>query len=284
MAEPIASLPVAASTEVISPVVIVTDPPKRKRRRWIGVLIGLFVLVVLLVVGFFVGDAYAKRYATDLVRTRIIEVLGLDPKSDVDVDLGEGSVLLQAVRGGLDEVTVRVPEITFGEITGTATLVATKVPLDSTQPVDTLRITATVDEENVKKLSGFLSGIQLNDIELADELIRIHSEFSLIFFTLPVAVDLQPTAVDGGIYFDPVTILLGDDEISVADLRNSPEFSSLAGDLLQSRDFCVAGFLPQALTIDRVEVVGKTLVVGIDGDGTALSDPALSTLGTCPAS
>ena len=282
MAEPITSVPAVASTEVISPVVIVTDPPKRKRRRWIGVLIGLFVLVVLLVVGFFVGDAYAKRYATDLVRTRIIEVLGLDPKSDVDVDLGEGSVLLQAVRGGLDEVTVRVPEITFGEITGTATLVATKVPLDSTQPVDTLRITATVDEENVKKLSGFLSGIQLNDIELADELIRIHSEFSLIFFTLPVAVDLQPTAVDGGINFDPVTILLGDDEISVADLRASPQFSAIAGDLLASRDFCVASSLPKALVIDDVDVVGKTLVISINGDGTALAGPGLSEMGTCP--
>ena len=281
MAEPIAPRPepVDAPAETV---VIEVPPPKKKRRRWIGVLIGLVVLIILLVVGFFIADAYAKTYAENYVRERIVEVLKLDPASDVAVDLGTGSVLLQAARGALDEVNVHVDEITFGDITGEAQLTATQVPLDSTKPVDKLDIQVTVTEENVQKLSGFLSGIDLKSIELNDGLIRIGTEFNVIFFTVPVSVDLNPTAKDGGINFDPVTILLGDDEISVADLRNSPEFSSLAGDLLQSRDFCVAGFLPQALTIDKVEVVGKTLVVGIDGDGTALSDPALSTLGTCP--
>jgi hypothetical protein len=201
----------------------------------------------------------------------------------VDVDLGTGSVLLQAARGALDEVNVDVAEITFGDITGSARLSATTVPLDGSKPVDTLGIVVTVSEENVKKLSGFLSGIDLTGIELENELIRISSEFDLFFFTIPVSVDLEPTAKDGGINFDPVTVLLGDEEISVADLRASPEFRALAGDLLNSQDFCVAGFLPEALTLVAVDIDGTDLVLGINGDGTALSDPGLSTLGTCPA-
>ena len=278
---PVAPVDTAAAAETV--VIEVPAPPKKKRRRWIGVLIALVVLVVLLVVGFFVADAYAKTYAENYVRERIVEVLKLDPDAKVDVDLGEGSVLLQAARGGLDEVNVSVDTITFGDISGGAQIRATKVPLDSSQPVDKLDIQVTVSEENVKKLSGFMSGIELKSIDIENELIRIGTEFQVLFFTIPVSVDLEPTAKDGGINFDPVTILLGDEEISVADLRANREFSALAGDLLASRDFCVAGFLPQALTIDKVDIVGTDLVLGIDGDGTALSDPALSTLGTCPA-
>ena len=73
---------------------------------------------------------------------------------------------------------------------------------------------------------------------------------------IPVAVDLAPGASDGGITFDPVTVYLGEDPISVADLRNSPEFSALAGDLLRTQTVCVANSLPQALTVDDVKVVG----------------------------
>jgi hypothetical protein len=287
MAEPIQPTvpvaPVETATAAETVVIEVPAPPKKKRRRWIGVLIALVILVVLLVVGFFVADAYAKTYAENYVRERIVEVLKLNPDAKVDVDLGEGSVLLQAARGGLDEVNVSVDTITFGDISGAAQIRATKVPLDSSQPVDKLDIQVTVSEENVKKLSGFMSGIELKSIDIENELIRIGTEFQVLFFTIPVSVDLEPTAKDGGINFDPVTILLGDEEISVADLRANREFSALAGDLLASRDFCVAGFLPKALTIDKVDIVGTDLVLGIDGDGTALSDPALSTLGTCPA-
>jgi hypothetical protein len=280
MAEPLQ--PTVPIAPVETAVIELVEVPKKKRRRWIGVVIALVVVVILLVVGFFIADAYAKTYAENYVRERIVGVLKLDPAAKVDVDLGSGSVLLQAARGGLDEVKVHVDTITFGDITGEAQITATQVPLDSSKPVDKLDIQVTVSEDNVKKLSGFLSGIDLKSIELTDGLIRIGTEFNVFFINIPVAVDLNPTAKEGGINFDPVTIRLGEDEISVADLRASPEFSSLAGDLLASRDFCVASFLPKALTIDKVQVVGKNLVVGIDGDGTALSDPALSTLGTCP--
>ncbi len=39
--------------------------------------------------------------------------------------------------------------------------------------------------------------------------------------------------------------------------------------------------LPQALVLDDVKVVGTDLVVSVNGDGVALSDPGLSTMGTC---
>lgn len=275
----------SGDTEVLQPartVVVEKPAPKKRKRGWIGWVIAI-VLLSLLVVAFFIADNYARQYARDYVRDRIIQVLGIDPASDVDVQLGGGSIILQALTGGIGEVDVSIAELTFGELTGVADIHATDVPLDSAQPVGTLDISVTVDEENVQKLAGFMSGLELSRIELGDGVITIGTQFNLIFFSVPVAVDLLPSAVEGGISFDPQTILVGDDEISVADLRDSPEFSALAGDLLQSQDFCVSSYLPQALSIADVDVVGSTLVVAITGDGARLGGPELSTMGTCPA-
>lgn len=252
------------------------------RRRWLGWVIAIGVLLVVLVVGFFVADAFARQYANDYVRDRIVGMLKLDSDAGVDVDLGSGSIILQALSGGVDEVTVHVDQITFGDLTGSAELTAVNVPLDGSKPVEKLGVVVTVTESNVRKLAGFLSGLELTSIELDNGLIRIGTEFNAFFFTIPVAVDLLPAATDGGISFDPQTVLLGEDEISVADLRASAEFRALAGDLLNSQEFCVANYLPKALTIDDVDVVGSNLVVSINGDGTALSDPGLAELGVCP--
>jgi hypothetical protein len=278
--------PAEQPTEELQPVSTQTappPPPRRKRQRWVAWLIAAIILIGLLVAAFFIADSYARDYAKDYVRERIIAVLGLDADAPVDVDLGPGSIILQALSGSINEVTVGLESLTFGDISGAATLVATGVPLDGTQPVDTLDIDATITEEDVRQLAGFLSGTELQSIELEDGIIAIGTEFSIFgLIVIPVGVDLLPAAVDGGISFDPQAVTLGDDEISVADLRDNPQLSGLASQFLASRDFCVAEFLPEALVVDDVDVVGSNLVVSINGDGAALSGPGLSTMGTCP--
>lgn len=274
----------ASSTEVIAAptVVIEVDPPKKKRRP-VRTAVILVVVLALLVVAFFVADAIAKQYATAYVKDSIIKVLGVDPKTPVKVDLGGGSILLQAATGGIDKVTVDVASLTFGDLSGAAHIVATNVPLDSSKPLDKLGITVTIGQDNVRKLAKFLSGLDLKQIDVGNGVITIGTEFNVIFFTIPVSVALEPSAKDGGISFDPKTVTLGGNKISVADLRANPQFSALAGDLLKSQQVCVATYLPKALSIDAVKVSGSNLVLSIDGDGTALGGSGLSTYGTCPA-
>lgn len=283
---PLESVPIAAETAVLEPVdtrVVETTPPK-KRRRWIGWLIGIAVLVVLLVVAFIVADGLARQYARDLVRQQVIQVLGLPAETAVDVGLGDGSLILQALRGSIDEVTVGIDSFTVGPITGSAQLAATGVPLDSAQPLDTLGIAITIPESEVRNLAGNFSGLELQSIDLGDGLITIGTEVSILtFITIPLSIDLEPTAIEGGISFDPKVIRAGEDEISVADLRSNALFSSIAGDLLNAQDFCVADSVPQALTIEKASVVGSSLVVTLNGDGAALGGAAMSSFGTCPA-
>jgi len=254
-------------------------PPRRKRR--IGWVIA-GIAVIVLIAGLIIGDLAARAYATNLVRERIAAVLNLPAGTPVGVELGPGSILLQAATGAIDRVDVAVDELTFGEITGSATIAATEVPIDTSRPVDRLRIGVTVAEDQVQNLAGFLSGTPLQSIALEGDKVRVAAEFDLVFLQLPVEVDLAPSAVDGGISFDPTTIYLDGEQISVDDLRAIPGVSELAGTLLASRDFCVAGYLPQALTVTDVDVVDDALVLAIRGDGAALSGPGLSTNGTCP--
>lgn len=263
--------------------VIETPPPKPKRKRWPWILAIVIVGVVGILVGaFFIADAIARDYATGYVKQQIIKVLGLTADTPVDVKLGAGSIILQALGGSINSVDVSADQLTFGQLTGDATIHAEKIPLDGNLPVQQLGITMTISEQHVRTLAGSLSGLDLKSIDLADGVIKVASEFNIFnIIVIPVAVDLAPGATDGGITFDPVTVYLGEDPISVADLRNNPEFSALAGDLLRTQTVCVANSLPKALTLDDVKVVGTDLVVSVNGDGVALSDPGLSTMGTC---
>jgi len=256
------------------------EPPRKKRR--FGWLIAIVVVAAVLVTGFFVGDHFARQYATDLVRERIIEVLKLDKNTQIAVGLGSGSILLQAIGGSVNDVTVDIPELELGEISAGASVTAAGVPLDMSKPVEKLGITVTVTKEQAQKLKTFLSGIDLTSIELGGGVISVGTDFDVFgLLKVPVSVDLAPSATEGGIAFDPQTIVLDGNPISVQDLRNNPLVSALAGQLLASQTFCVAEYLPQALTLTDVDVVGETLVLKINGDGTALGGPEIATMGVC---
>ena len=271
------------TTEVLpAQVVLVEDKPRRKRRAWIGWLIGLVVLAILLVIAAFVGEQLARQYAESYVRERVLESLPVDPETPIAVEIGGGPVLLQAISGQMTRIDVDLPAVTIGAVSGSAVLTATGVPLDETKPVKSLDIELTITEESVRELSGYLSGADLDSIAVGNGVVTVATKVSLLFVEIPITIDLLPSAADGGIAFKPETITLDDQQISVDDLRNNPVVSSLAGTLLDSQVFCVAESLPSAFTITDVVVDGSNLVIGVNGDGIVFSDPNLLATGTCP--
>jgi hypothetical protein len=263
------------------PVVVVPSTKKRKRWPWIvGGSVAL--LLILLTSAFFVADAYAKDYARAYIKERIIAVLDIEPGTPVTVDIGSGSVLLQALTGRLDQIDVTAGDVTFGALKGAATVHAEGVPLDANAAVQTLDITFAVAEGDVGALAGNLSGMQLDSIVLEEPEIVASTTLGFFGIQLPVGMGIEPSADAGQIVFTPTSIRLGDDTYTAEELRNT--FGGFADALLAQQSFCVAENLPAALTIVDVDVVAKELVVKIDGDGTALGGPDLSTNGTCPSS
>lgn len=272
----------AATTKpipVVEPVEASPRAPRRRRRVW--PFVGVGIVLVLLVAAFFIADSLAKDYARDYIKARIVEVLHIDPATPVSVDIGTGSVLLQALTGKLDRVDVRADEVTFGALTGAATVRAEQVPLDADAPVGSLDITFAVAEGDVAALAGNLSGLQLESIELEQPEIVATTSFNLLFVTLPVGIGLTPSVDAGKLVFTPSSIRVNDESIAAEDLLANPLLGGVARQLLAQQSFCVAEYLPVGLEATDADVVADDLVITVNGDGVALGGPDLTTMGTC---
>jgi hypothetical protein len=254
-------------------------PAKRRRKVWPFVLIA--VVLVVLIVGFFIADAAAKSYAQDQIKQKVVAALGIDPKTDVQVKLGGGSVLLQALSGKLSTVDVTIPRLAFGDLVGAATMHATQVPITGTAPLQKLGITYRVSEKNVGVLASDLSGMKLDTVTLEQPEIVANASFSVLGFGIPVGLGLTPSASKGELVFTPTSILVSGQKFTSKQLLATPGLGSLAKKLLRQQTFCVAQYLPKALTVTSVKVAGHQLVMTISGDGRAFGGSAFGTKGTC---
>ena len=255
--------------------------PKRRRRIWPLVVVA--VVLVALIAGFFIADAAAKTYAQDQIKQKFVAALGIDPKTDVRVTLGGGSVLLQALSGKLSTVDVTVPKLAFGDLVGSATLHATEVPLIETSPLKKLAITYRVSETNVRVLASDLSGMKLDTITLAPPEIVANASFTVFGFGIPVGLGLTPSASKGQLNFTPTSILVSGQKFTSTQLLATPGLGSLAKQLLKQQTFCVAQYLPKALTVTSAKVAGRELVLTISGDGAALGGSGFTAKGSCGA-
>lgn len=257
------------------------QPPRRRR----GLVIALIVvasLLVLGVIGFVVAEVFAKNYARDYVRDKVIGVLGLAEDADVDVDLGSGSIILQALAGRVDAVDVDVPEVAFGELSGAVRFHAEGVPLDETAPVEVLRIDFAIGADDLAALGQGDDAATAPAFEFAEGEVRLSSEFALFGVTIPVRLSLEPSATDGALVLTPTSVTIGSETFEAGSDDDSFLGSLVAG-LLQPQTLCIASSVPQALVLADATIDDAELVLAFRGDGATFGGPGLSTPGTCPA-
>jgi hypothetical protein len=253
--------------------------PARRRRKAPWIIGILLVVVALLVAAYIVAEILIRNYATDRVQTEVAQGLSLESKDDVGVTFA-GSLVLQAIQGSIGQTDVTVDEATFGPLTGDLDIHAEGVPIDSSKPVEQLDITMTISEENVGGLTDFLTGIEVSDITLAEPEVVVGTQFSLLGAVVPVELGLEPEAVDGDLGFTPSSIEVANRRLTADELAAS-EFGGVAQPLLEQRQVCIAQYVPEALTLQDVDVVGNDLVARFTGSSVVLSEAELSTVGTC---
>jgi hypothetical protein len=258
-------------------------PPKKRRRGWLIALIVVGVLVVLAIVGVLVAEAVAKSYARDYVRARIVEVLKLPADARVDVEFGGGSIILQALGGRVDSVDVRVPDASFGDLTGDLTLHAEGVPLDAAAPVDVLRVAFAIGADDLAALSAGDGSAPAPEFALADGAVAISSEFELFGASIPLGFTLVPSAADGALVLTPTSLTIGEQTFE-AGTDDGSFLGLIAQALFQPQTLCVAGSVPQALVLQDAAIEGDRLLLSFRGDGAALGGPELQTPGVCPES
>ncbi|MGV3713747.1 LmeA family phospholipid-binding protein [Pseudolysinimonas sp.] len=274
-------LPVAPEPQPVPATEPVAPPTKRKRRGWIIALVIVGVLVVLVIVAAVIAEGIAKDYARDYVRTRIVEVLRLPPDAQVDVDLGTGSIILQALAGRVDTVDVEVPEVALGQLSGSLTLRGEGVPLESTAPVEALSIDFSIDADDLAALGGG-ADVAAPTFAFVDGEVSLTSSFDLFGASIPLGFTMVPSASDGDLVLTPTSISIGD-EVFESGVNDGSFLGQIAAAFLQPQTLCIAGSVPQALVLEAAAVSGQELVLTFGGDGAALGGPEFTTMGVCPA-
>lgn len=266
-----------------APIAAPALPPRKRRRVWPFVVVA--IVLVVLIVGAFIADAAARSYAQGRIRSQLGAALGLgssaDTAADVRVDLGSGSVLLQALTGKLDAVEVTVPKLAFGDLVGAADIHATRVPLDTAKPVGALSVSYAVTQKNIAVLAKNLTSVPITGVTLGTGQLRATAELTLFAATVPVTLALTPSVSGGRLVFTPDTIGVAGQTFTSSQLEANPIFGRVAKTLLQQQSFCVAQYLPKALVAQSVAVVGTEFVVTFNGDGAALGGSDFRTKGSC---
>ena len=240
---------------------------KRTARRVATTL----VVVLVLTAGVIAVDWWVRGQVADRIQQQVEQSLDL-PSDRATVEVAGFSVLAQLAAGRLDEVTVGIDRFEAGEVAGDLRLVATGVPIDTTQPVDAVHVTFTTE-------GGSLGAVlPTGDVALADGEIRVGSTLNLLGLQVGINVGLAPSAADGQLVLTPASVEANGSRTSAQELK--ARFGAAADAVLQPRTVCVARWLPEDLTLTDARVSAAGLTLTLQASDVVLS--GLSRLGACP--
>jgi hypothetical protein len=253
----------------------------RRKHRGRNVLIAFIVVVVVLVVLFFVADYFAKKYATSYVQQQVATALDLPSTAPVHVNLGSGSILLQAATGSIHDVTVDVDPLVIDGLTGSAVLTAHGVPLSSTAPVRSLQVDVSVPQttittglQKIPALAQFTPRVTVSGQDAT-----VTGSFSVFGFIQHVSVTMTPKVSAGRPEFVITTAKFDGSTISVTQLDK--DIPGLATVLQSGTSLCIANALPKSFVLTGISIRGQSLVSTFTGNGVELNEASLSQRGTC---
>ena len=244
-----------------------------------AVIVG--VVLLLIAVLLVIADNTVRTVVRDAIAGELETALPIERGSDVAVEIGGVSMLAQLAAGRLERIEVTADAVDFGQISGAAEAVATGVPLDRSQPADSVTIDIFVPEGELVNLADNLSGIPLDTISIDGDEILLETDARVFGIPIPISIGIAPGAADGQLTFDPNSLSVSQATVTAEQLRGV--LGPVAGAVLQTRSFCIAEFLPEAFTLESADIRRNELVVRLAAGRAILSDEALQQVGACPA-
>ncbi|MES2093935.1 MAG: DUF2993 domain-containing protein [Actinomycetota bacterium] len=252
-----------------------TEIVRRRGRGWIG--LGVFLVIAIIAV--IALDNGARWYVGRVVESTARSSLSLADSTPVTVTIGGSSVLYQAATGRFQRVDVTIDTLGFGDLSGKATLTATGVPLNKSQPVARARVVFAAGPDELKKLLAGLTGLPVTSVAIASGAVQLGTVITALGASIPVAVAFVPSAVDGQLALTPKSLVVNGATVTPAGLRAS--FGALAEPVLATQKLCVAKYLPKQLPLDSVTVNGSSLELAVSGRSVTVGTALLSTKGVC---
>ena len=255
-----------------------------RARRGRRALIVLVVIVLVLVAAFFVGDYFVKKFATNYVRDQVASSLGLPSTAPVSVDLGSGSILLQAASGRIDDVKVAVDPLVLDGLAGSATLTAHGVPLNQTTPVTSLDVKVAVPVSTVSTAISRVPALAALKprVTITTKHVAVAGTVSVFGFPQAVGATLVPKVTGGAPGFTITSASLDGVTVSATVLnRYLPGLTTM---LESGTSLCIADRLPKSFTLTGIALKNQSIVSTFTGNGVELNGTALAQKGTCAPS
>jgi hypothetical protein len=250
---------------------------RRKRHPIRTTIIVLVIIAALAGSGYYVANMLAGTFAKQFVQAGVSQELG--GTGTVTADLGTGSVLLQVIKKRITTLHVTIDGFTSGTLTGSAVFDADGVPLNTTDPVDSLSIALSIPASGLAPLVATTTS-DTPTVSLVGSDIRVTDTEKIAGKKTPVSIDYVPSTSGTTLVLTPQKIMIGSKAYTPQQLKASP-YGAVLRPLLATRQKCLADGLPSRLTLKSVTVVGQSLVVTATGAGVPLG--SLSTKGRCPA-
>jgi hypothetical protein len=259
---------------------VIEVPPKKRRGR--RALIAILVVVVVLVALFFVADFVARQFATNYVRQQVASSLGLASDAPVAVDLGSGSLLLQAATGRIDVVTITVDPLTLNGLSGSAALTGHGIPLSTTVPVTSLNGEVRIPAVTIHKAIAQVPSLApyKPKVTIVANHVDVAATVSILGFPQRLGITLTPKVTKGkpGLSIDAITV----DGTRISAAQLDQYIPGVAGVLHTGVSLCIADQLPKSLLLTGISFKGQTLVSTFSGNGIELNSESLGSKGTCP--
>lgn len=241
----------------------------------LAVLAGVGTAVVL------VSDGYVRDAATGVVRSAVSGALGLDADADVEIDVGDGLLIAQALTGRVDEVTATVEEFALaGQGAASLELRVVGIPIPPTGPVESVTSLVSFSEPQLLAMQAAITGATLTDLEFTGGAVNVTSAVDVGGTIVPLVIGLVPSVSEGSVVFTPSNVRFGETTDLAVNLLAGPSGPLLAP-LLAPRSLCVAALLPAALTVESAEVTDSALVISAAGSDVRLTESAFTTKGAC---
>lgn len=264
------TLPLPEAEPVASP---------RRPRRLLPWLIALVVIAGLAVLAWFVAEQITRDILTRTVREQVITQLALPEDQRIDVGFDE-PVLPQVIGGRLDRLDIASEDVPLGDIVADVSVRATSVPIrEDAGAIGSAEATVTFGEDQLTTLLAQVEGVPEAGLTLAPPVVQVGFDLSLFALTVPVELDLTPSARDGDIVLAPAGVRVAGAELTADALRE--RFGSVTEGVLREYPICIKDRLPAGLTLREVRVETGALVAEVDIDGGIIQDAALQAMGTC---
>lgn len=251
-------------------------PRRSGGRRAATALIIVIVVVGLLALVAWLVDGLVRGIAQDGVETAIEKKLPASVTADIDVRVGGGLFLPQAIAGRFDEVTVTAEDAEADGIPFDIVVTAHGVPVDENARIDEVsaRVTGGEDAANALLVMGGADP----DLSLGDG--TLSYEQSTRFFGMSIGYTLvtEPVAHGDSISLEPV-------DVEVSTDVGSLDLTDLVTRLLDDEpvSICVASSLPEGISVDDIAVAPDALTLTLSAQDVPRNGPDFSSRGSCDA-